>query len=473
MFQIVLLTAIVAAMTGLIIKFCLDRYADEKNITWKEFAIGMAIIVIMLAPGVTKLGWELAKDSQVQYNEYWNGWELQADRDDIVCTRDGPCSHEYDCDPYTVLVSYSCNCDSKGHCDTCYRTETHYHSCPYVDMETTYTITTTLDSYTIASHRFPDNPQAHRWRKSVGVPDGVISHAGVGIPPFWAAAKARIDAGSPGPASARRTYVNYILASDHTILKQYSAEIDRFNKAGLLPRLNSGIHDFYLTNKVYFVGFRPNNAIVWQKELGHLNAALGTELQGDVHLVIVENSAISNNPDAYVLALKAYWQNTQVFGRDALSKNGIGVVIGTTDGQTVAWSRAFTGMPLGNEEMTVALRGNLKGRPLEPGAVIGQVRGKFSSAAGRAQVYGLHEKGALERTIWGLDEPQTKFRRYSMSGKGANKIGAGFLYLKGEIQPTLSQKIWIGVFVFLASGLVWLACALIGDKVPNRGRRYY
>lgn len=42
-------------------------------------------------------------------------------------------------------------------------------------------------------------------------------------PAQWAAAKARIDAGTPGPATSVHTYDNWILASQQTVLTRYSA----------------------------------------------------------------------------------------------------------------------------------------------------------------------------------------------------------------------------------------------------------
>jgi len=467
MFYLIFWSVFFAAASGLITKFCLKRSERSEEITWKKFAIGMAIVCFVLAPAATKIGWEVSKSNLITFNEYWNGWELLAVSQDTTCERDGSCSHHYDCDPYIVMVPYSCDCDSKGNCSTCFRPETRYHACPYVDIETDFFVQTTLGNFTIAENRFPDNPQAHRWRRSKGIPSYVIENAGTGKPPFWVKAKARVESGRPGPASIRKAYVNYILASDRTIFKQYSAEIEKFNSAGLLPKINSGIRDFYLADKAYLVGYRPQNVNDWQSKLAYLNASFGAELQGDLHLILVQNDAISRNPDVYVLALKAYWQNTKVFGRDALSKNGTVVILGTEDGVTVSWSRAFTGMPLGNEYLCVYLRDNLKGLRLAPEIVIGGGGGNFYAERGSVKVRGIHGKGALESALWGSDDPSTKFRRYSMSGKSGD--GSGFLYLKGEIQPTDGQKRWILFFTFLASVVVWLVCALVGKQDYERG----
>jgi hypothetical protein len=237
--------------------------------------------------------------------------------------------------------------------------------------------------------------------------------------------------------------------------------VEQFAAKGLLPKISFGINGFYLANKVYFVGYRPANAELWQERLRYLNAAFGSELQGDLHLVVVQNEIVSQNSDDYALALRAYWQNTKVFGANALSKNGTVVIVGT-DGATVTWSRAFTGMPVGNEFLEVNLRESLRGLALNPYAVIGDVVSYFQPGSGGTQVGAMHGIGAIESALWGLQDPKTKFHRYSMSGKSGT--GAGFLYLKGEIQPKGYQKFWIFFWAFLVSCGLWVGCAFLGER---------
>ena len=464
MIQIALLSFVALLAGGLAIKFILDRKQSWHEITWKEFIIGSTIMAVVVIPATVKIGWEMAVASQLSYHQYLNGWETAATNEITTCTRDGPCRYEYDCDPYIVMVPYECgHYSGSGEnrhyvSQTCHRPETRYHSCPYVDYETSYFVNTTLGTYTIAEHRFPENPQTHRWRELHSIPSYVIDRAGVGEPPFWVAVKKRVDANDPGPVCKRSSYENYILASEHTILKQYSSEVEQFAGKNLLPKLQSSVYEFYSADKAYFVGYRPPDAKSWQSELRYLNAALGSEFQGDLHLVIVQNPVISQNPDVYAFALQAYWQNPKVFGRDAFSKNGIAVVVGTEDGQTVSWSRAFTGMPLGNEMTLVALRNKLKGLELEPGTVIGSVRKELKQAKAK------HGAGALETVLWGLNNKETKFQRISMTGKDPGDNGSGFLYLRGEIRPTGSQKAWITFFVFMACGICWAAFVFVGEK---------
>ncbi len=459
----IVMSVLSAVAAGLLIKLYFDRfykpnYDHAPTITWTEFTIGMLIIALIITPAVGKIGWNLAKQGNLTFNEYRNGWELAATADVTACTRDGSCRQTYDCDPYIVPVFYTYSCGNNQTC-TGVRFETRYHSCPYVNKETDYIIKTTLGSYAIAYGRLPDDPQANKWRSGVSVPQYVIGRAGVGAPPFWLAAKWRIDSGNPGPVTKRSEYDNYILASDRTILKQYSSAIEEYKKVNLLPSVQFGVYDFYYADKVSFVGYQPANLKEWQTTLGYLNAAFGTELGGDLHLVIVLNDKVNANPDAYILALKAYWQNREIFKRDTISKNSVIVVIGTKNGITVEWARATTGMPLGNEEMLVAIR-NIKGIPLTPESVIGKVNGKFDLKK-KTGVLGERGDGILEKVIWGLDEPQTKFKRVAMTGKTG--AGNGFIYLSNEIDITGWQKFWIIFVIFILSLGVWVAAAFVAD----------
>ncbi|MBI2449924.1 MAG: hypothetical protein HYV47_00130 [Candidatus Nealsonbacteria bacterium] len=460
MISLMIFSIIATGLAGLILKFVFDLTKNHNNITWKEYLIGILVISIALVPSVTAIGWKIAKSNNLSFNEYWNGWEKEAVWTVIPCSRDGPCRNTYSCDPYVVMVPYTV-CDSKNNCTTQYRAETRYHNCPYANEEWTFGVDTTLGFYSIDSYRFPENPQAHRWRSYEPIPQYAINRAGSGFPTFWSAVKARLDAGKPGPVTKRMTYQNYLLASDQTILKQYSSEIERFNALKLLPPVKSNIVDMYYADKAQFIGYTPKDAGDWQRNLMYFNAALGMELQGDLHLVIVQNETISANPDAYLLALKAYWHNKDVFGDDAISKNSIIVVVGTKNGDSVAWVRAVTGMPLGNEQMIVAIRNfPWENVPLTPDAVIGTVNGEFYTAAQddgskKIKIRGVHNGGALERIIWGLDKPQTKFNRVSMKD---------FNYLSGEIEPTGKQKFWILFVTFLVCLPVWLVFIAVGER---------
>ena len=465
MLVVILSTIVAVALAGLAVKYVLEFKKFQSRITWREYAIGVAISPIVAAL-IAWAGWSIIKNSKINFNEYWNGWEIATIKNYTQCSRDGPCRWEYDCDPYIVIVSYECNCttDKDGYrsCSTCDRTETRYHSCPYVDREYHFYIDTTLGRYTIATNVFPENPQAHRWRASKSIPSNAIANAGTGEPSFWVAARNRCETNQPGPVTARRNYVNYILASERTLMKEYSGDIADYQKRNLLPLLVNNIQNHYRANKVYFVGLKLNNSALWQNSIGYLNANLGSQMQGDLHLVVVKDSNIASNPDRYAMALKAHWQNKEMFGNNALSKNTVVILVGTMDESTISWSRAFTGMPLGNEKLIVVMRDGLRGLPLNPEMLLGPVtsrrNGKNVSYPPSGQF------SAIQRVLWGLDDSATKFKRVRMSGDNGQ---GGFLYLKNQIQPSAGQVWAIFVIMFLVCCGVWIWAAQHYD--PSEG----
>ncbi|KKT81768.1 MAG: hypothetical protein A3B99_00970 [Candidatus Yanofskybacteria bacterium RIFCSPHIGHO2_02_FULL_44_12b] len=475
MLSVVLITVLSAGAAGFVIKWLLDQNTEPgaPKITWREFKIVMACTPV-LAMLTAWAGWAMARSSNMTFYEYHNGWEVSAIKSQITCSRDGPCRWEYDCDPYIVMVSYDCNCttDDKGHtsCSTCWRPETRYHDCPYVNREYNYSIKTTLGEYDVVSYVFPDNPQANRWRVSESIPQSVINSAGVGDPPFWTEVRKRCEANAPGPVSKRSSYNNYILASERTLMKQYSSDIEDYKKKGLLPDLPKSIEYLYGTNKVRFIGSKPWNYRAWERGVEYLNGALGTQLRGDLMLVIVNNPSVSSNPERYTLALKAHWQDKTAYGADALPKNAMVVVLGTDDGNIISWSRAFTAMPLGNEKMTTVLRDGLKGLPMVPEKIIGPIQSRRDQ---KGVWYPPDSNGImLPRILWGIDDPSTKFIRVSMSGDDGK---GGFLYLKGEIQPTTGQAWAIGIVSFILCIGIWLWAANHRDtsEGPTRFGGYH
>jgi hypothetical protein len=471
MFVTVGAALVAALLAGIVVRFALRKANSQYEITKSEVIVGGFLVAFVVAPLVGYIGWNLARQNQVTFYEYLNGWETAVRRENVSCTRDGSCHWDYDCDPYEEYVSETCT-DSKGRTYECGRYETLYHSCPYVKVETTYVVETTLGAYTISENRFPDDPQSHRWRRGKSIPASVIASAGTGIPRYWVEVKERIESHNPNPVTTRRAYENYILASDKTILKQYSSDIDTYRDQGMLPAPMRSITDFYDADKVSFVGYQPQSAGAWQEALSRLNAELGAELQGDVQVVVVQNDAISANPDRYTLALKAYWQDTRVFGKDAFSKNGIGIVLGTSDGKTVVWARAFTGMPLGNEQLLAELQGSLKGRPLDPREVLGSVT-VATSVTFEPNYWHLgpmtvSHTGTLAEALWGDYNQATRFARVGMTGKGSGQ-GSGHLYLYSEIEPTSGQMWWIAITVFVLGCVVWFALAVINMQEMIHG----
>ena len=451
---LLVITAVCMGGVGILVMLYADRVDGSQEITWKEYGISMGIICLVVLPLVGYAGFALAKHDVVNYHEFMNGWEARAYYATTECTEDGSCHWTFDCDPYEVEVEYDCGTEKDP--QTCTRTETHYHSCPYVTHENAFYVDTTLGTYTIDEYRLPENPEANRWEdRGNWLPDYVVQQAGTGEPSFWTAAKDRLAHNNPWPVTKIHSYDNYVLASHYTILERYRKAADKYRALNLLPSITASIRDlsFYRSDKVNMVGCNASQYEQWDEVLERLNAAFGSELQGDVRLVIACDPRINRDPDAYQFALQAYWQNSGVFHRTALPKNTVVLIIGTTDGKTVAWGRAFTGMPVGNNTLVAAVRDRFSASsvPLNPVAVIGTVTGTTRYDGKNYQAVSSRAGGVLSDILWGDTNRATRFVRVSMSGKHNGVGGNGFQYLSTQIEITGLQKFLIVLATVIAS----------------------
>lgn len=451
--------AVVAlAAVGLGVKLYFDKRVGPEEITWIEYGVSMTIIAMCVSPLVGWAGMAMAKKDNLTFVEFRNGWEARARMEEITCTRDGSCRWHYQCDPYIVMVDYECG-DSKQS-RTCQRPETRYHQCPYTGSEYSFYVDTTLGTYTIDSNRLPSRPNQHRWRSWHSVPGHVIDAAGTGEPDFWARARARIAQSNPWPVTKTYRYDNFVLASRHTILRQYRGAADEYLAQRLMPSIATDIRSgsFYRSNKVYMVGCARGAYESWNEHLEKLNAALGNELHGDVHLVLTCSPVINRNPDQFRYGLEAYWQDTAVFRRGALPKNAIVIIVGTTDQRTVAWARAFTGMPRGNEAMLVALQSRfMASRSIawEPRAVIGSVTGAVQPHRSGFRSTSVRQGGVLTDVLWGATNRATRFERVSMSARDTGDVGTGFRYLANEVVLSGLQKFLILLSVVMVSAIAF------------------
>lgn len=470
---LLLFAVLVIAGAGWGVKTYADRQYGPEEVTWREYAISLALIALVVVPLVGYAGVKLARRDLLTYHEFMNGSEVRAYTERTDCSRDGPCRWDYDCDPYIVPVEYECG--DTDHPRTCTRYETRYHSCPYVNYEDSYYVDTTLGTYAIDTHRFPDNPRTHRWEPWRGEPlsDYVIERAGTGEPDFWTAARDRIKSGDPGPVTKSHAYTNYVLASNHTILKRYHKDADAYRAMNLLPPITASIRQdsFYRSDKVHLVGCSRSRYNDWDDAVEKLNAAFGQELQGDVRLVLVCDQRAVRDPDGYQFALQAYWQNTAVWKRTALPKNTVVIILGTTDGATVAWGRSFTGMPVGNNVLNATVRDSFspdRRIPWSPETAVGTVTGSISSDGKQSRITYARSGGVLTDVLWGVSMPASRFVRTSMSGKHHGRGGLGFTYLSKEIELTGLQKFMILLVAFLTSAGVF-ALVSINDFFNAKG----
>lgn len=394
---------------------------------WK--LVGATAGAVALAVISTVIGISVAKNDAMTAYESREGYELSADVSTTTCTRDGSCAWTYDCDYYQSPEPYI---DSKG--NTKIRMVQKHHECPYVTAEYTYTVMTELGNYTVASHIFSDKPQA--WRAGQTIPGGVER----GVPALWQKAYDRIASGRPGGVAKLFPYKNPIYASDSTLLKAHSSDMERYRSEGLLPKVASDYSADLQADKVYGVNFKVSAEM--QEALTGFNAAFGDEKHGDMHLVIVKGI---DDPDAYTNALHAYWQS-RYMGKHTIGKNALVVVLGTKDGKTVSWARSFTSMPVGNEALTQCISSDLVGAPLDADKLLGSPRGVIENKkVARVE----HTDGLIENLVWG----PLGFQRVSMSGDDGTS--SGFNYMSGDVQISVLVQVLVIAVSSLLVGALW------------------
>lgn len=452
---------IVSVAAGAAVAYAAPRFAgDLYRVTRVEFMLGFALCALVISPATAWVGSKVALSNNLRFEEYWNGWEVSADRREITCHRDGQCKWEYDCDSYQVTVTRTRSVpDGNGgtKTETYTDTETRWHSCPYVTHEYHYTVDTTLGEYTVAAHRFPDSPDQHRWRGRKGVPSHVAARAGTGAPTEWVEARKRIDAGDPGPVTAVKPYDNYILASQHSTLRKLSMDIERYEAADLIPAPANGVETTYRADKVHLIGVTGDEQR-WRDSVDRLAAALGSERQGDLQLVAVDADQI-DDPDTYVAALMASWA-APTRGKQGLAKNSVVLVTGVRNGE-VDWARLDTGMPVGNEALQIAVRDGLPGTKFSPEALTGHAR----STSGGVDIGG----GAFAQLLF---DDTAGFKRACMVCDDPEDEGLGFSYLSSEIRPTGGQSAAIVTVAGLLSLVVWgmFAAFAVGPHHTGTGR---
>jgi len=467
-----LITAAVVVVSGLALKFFVPLLLIEEDawhIEWREFIAGLLVALTVATPLVFVIGKALSTADALRYEEFYNGVETEAlpyaedcrpgYAGDSEASGHSNCRYEYKTNQtYEWTDSYetsSTSCDIKGeNCTT--TTTTHYFQVtdyiynPYATKEHTYAITDSLGgTYNFPTRYVKDGEGYEGGELPKDLPRG--------DPKEWLEAKQRLDEGNPRPVTRMFSYDNYILASQDDMLKPYSEDVEQFLEEGILPEHTADIrtdplHGFNdsFADKVSFVGVEVSNEEAWQDSLMSFNAALGSELRGDLHLVLIDSSLV-NSPTDYLNALKAYWLSED-FGRRAIAKNAIIVVAGVSGG-TVDWGIASTGMPFGNEVMLQGIENFLPDTALTPADVIGNPHTVMPLAEdSEVQVTLSENPGVLERVVL-KDFP---FARACMDCKEEDGE-IGYADLVAEIEPEPWQwAIMISIVGVLALGF-WFA----------------
>jgi hypothetical protein len=452
----------------------------SKKFNYTILAGGLVAAFLLPLP-VYAIWTNVAKDDAHTFYEYWNGSEISADLQTRECQRDGSCQNTYQCDPYTVYETETYT-DSEGNLKTRTVSKTKYHSCPYSSQETLYTVNTTLGGYDVEGWLMTGEP----FRFGTLIPGGQVTDA----PVLWTEAKSRIDSGKPGGVTKSAAYKNYILASDRTLFKQYSDVMEEYKTEGVLPAPASNIIDLYDATKVYNAGVENVDTAKFADDVQYLNAAFGSELYGDLHIVFVDSKK-ALDPTNYTNALRAYWTSKEL-GKHAIAKNTMVIIVGvekykkstqieptatpspeqTTapntpvveeptikEGTPVAsWVRAFTGMPVGNESLMTQIQSDLQGEVISSN-FIGHPN--YDSANGSY----VMSDGLIENILFGTN----KFERVSMNADDTDDNGGGFQYLAAEWEPDAGTIIGINIVssilvLFALGGAGMLGLNMRNDK---------
>lgn len=438
------ISILISVSIGVGLYFFTRKTSGEYQISFRELLIGSAVssVVLMIAAPVAE---HLIIQNKLTYYEYYNGYETEAIKVVTECERDGRCNNTYECDPYPETEVYY---DDEG--DAHYRVVIKYHDCPYLQNEYSYKIATTLGTFNIPG-TFADHTRA-AYRDNKAVPDYIST----GPPQEWIDARDRIATGKNGGATKLHEYKNFLLASDKTILASYSQDIEEYKSKQMLPDHTSGyenpIYSTYLADKFRSVNMPEINSSEWNVYLTRLNGYLGKELQGDVHMVAVSANDVKDR-DRYSQALFAYWKSNE-FGKYALPKNAIALVVGVKDGK-VEWARASGGLPNGNEALFSEINSSLNGVEFSPDKLIG-----IPSGAGKDFKAG---DGALAKSLFGVN----KYQRPCM--ECIDEQSDGYNYLKSDVLVSGSQKFWI-IFVATIFSIGTWAAFLYAD---DRAGKYY
>src|SRR5579885_1215764 len=146
MIGLILLGSLIVLAIGGITNLVLHWKSHDPRITTEEFVIASLVLLLIVIPLTTWIGFKVAFSNNVTYNEFRGGYEVQAVWEKIPRSRDDGRGHTWDCDPYEVYVPEQGHTDDKGnyHVDVPAHYETHYHDCPFVTQEWTFYIRTTL-----------------------------------------------------------------------------------------------------------------------------------------------------------------------------------------------------------------------------------------------------------------------------------------------------------------------------------------
>ncbi len=286
--MLLLLVPVLLGLAGLLF--------SKGRVTWKEFLVHEGVVVAIIA-----LGYFIALCGRTHDTEIWNG---------VVAKKwqgTQGCCHSYPCNPH------SCNCDSKGNCDTCW--------------DTCY-----LHSHDIDWNAVSSNGET-------------VYSDGCNAP--GSAAPARWDAIVIGePTAHEHGFTNYIKGNPDSILRRTGAA-ERF--AGQIPAYPA-VYDHYRADRFLAVGVNLADQARLNARLSEINARLGAPKEVNVTVIVVRQA-----DQAYLEGLREAWLGGK--------KNDLVAVVGLAETAEMPdrWPIAWAGVVYWtkNEDIKVAIRDRL------------------------------------------------------------------------------------------------------------------
>lgn len=206
------------------------------------------------------------------------------------------------------------------------------------------------DGNCTSSHTECDHIMDYWWSADVSTGDTLTDGCnGWDITPEWWE-KAYVGE----PAAVEHGYQNYLRADPDSLMtpaaEQYMDQVPE------RPKVTGWYH---VRRVIAHQGSSVGIPTIWQKELDEMNADLGRKHQVDVLLLL---TALKD--PKFAEAVKAKW----LYG----AKNGVTVVLGVPDGQTIEWARVVTLSDV--ETLKIEIRDELPGKRLDDPAILPFIR---------------------------------------------------------------------------------------------------
>lgn len=470
---------------GLIWKFS-HGYDRSVRITWVELAIaGLVASGVTIYP-VVKVIDDMSTAVTISHDEWRGGLQSIADRDVNRCyagrSGDSESDGETNCRFARVTGHYwwtyrwtTQDCkppdkDGKQDCTTIHHSEERRAEIwtPWADREATYSITSwfgkdsddkpVYDTYHFDRVYVPEDAKPYgNWQ----IPASVRR----GPPKEWAEAAAHIKSGDYLPAAKQFTYPNPVISAKRMGVSSndyapyvgksfggHPALVD--HTESILANPSYGVGEWE-TKKVQFACMaRPANDAAWQSSMMQVDAVTGLVLQGDVHLVFIDEHC-ATNAESVARAYKAWWVSDR-FDKKSIAKNAIIIVaIVHTDasGMVIAQAAADTGMPYGNGPMSRRLQDLLRGQPVDPASILGHPMLTIEDK-GDLPVPRLKDTSAGIIPSVVLTPGPFQFVRYCMRTCSHGQPG-GYWHLVDKIRPSAGVQVLMLVLIGLLSCLFW------------------